>query len=217
MLTILYSDSHIAVCVKPAGVLSQDAGERSMPGLLKSRLKRDYVVPVHRLDQAVGGVMVYALSEKAAASLSRAIQEKELEKTYLAVLRGTPEKSEDTLEDLLFHDRNRSKTYVVDRQRKGVKDAKLSYAVLEGAGEWTLVKVRLYTGRTHQIWVQFASRKLPLVGDGKYGGKEPGTALGLWSWKLAFPHPVTKKTMEFTYLPPNVEPWEAFSNVHHES
>lgn len=201
MLKILYVDSQIVVCVKPAGVLSQDVGERSMPQLLKQQLGVEYVGVVHRLDKEVGGVMVYALSQKAAADLSRAVQEHRLEKIYEAVLRGVPEEPSAVLEDLLFHDKNRNKTYVVNRQRKGVKDAKLEYEVLKAGKDRALIRVRLHTGRTHQIRVQFASRGIPLVGDGKYGGKEPGVPLCLWSCQLSFAHPVTKKPMTFSQEP----------------
>ena len=197
MLEILHLDSHIVVCVKPAGVLSQDAGENSMPALLRRQLGAEQVLVVHRLDKEVGGIMVFALTQQVAAKLSRAVQERQLEKIYYAVLRGVPAEPSGTLEDLLFHDKSRNKTYVVDRLRKGVKDAKLDYQLLEHQEDRALVRIRLHTGRTHQIRVQFASRKLPLVGDGKYGGKEPGTALRLWARELSFPHPITGKRMEF--------------------
>ncbi len=209
-MEILYVDAHIAVAVKPAGVLSQDSGENSMPQLLKNRLDADQVFAVHRLDREVGGVMVFALTRQAAAALSRAIQDRAVEKTYLAVLRGKPQDETAVLQDLLFHDRQRNKTYVVNRQRKGVKDAMLSYLVLEQAQEHTLVQVQLYTGRTHQIRVQFASRKLPLVGDEKYGGKECGSTLALWCHRLSFPHPVSGQQLVFTKLPPPVKPWCRF-------
>lgn len=176
MIEVLYSDAHMVVCLKPAGVLSQDGGADSMPQLLKEQLKVRQVYPIHRLDKAVGGVMVYALTQTAAAALSRAVQERTLQKTYLAVLHGMPDREEDALEDLLFHDKTKNKTYVVNRLRKGVKPAKLSYRVLEQAQGDTLVRVFLYTGRTHQIRVQFASRKLPLVGDRRYGGKDAAAA-----------------------------------------
>lgn len=201
MLTILYQDCDIVVCVKPAGVLSQDAGPRSMPEMLRQMLGAEYVSVVHRLDKEVGGVMVFALNEKAAAGLARAVQERKLEKIYQAVLNGIPQEKAATLDDLLYHDQKRNKTFVVDRQRKGVKDARLDYEVLRTGTSRSLVKVKLHTGRTHQIRVQFAGRKLPLVGDGKYGGKEPGVPLCLWSWKLAFEHPITKKQMSFTQDP----------------
>lgn len=210
-MEILYADQHIAVAIKPAGVLSQDAGENSMPRLLGKALSAEQVHVIHRLDKEVGGVMVFALSQKAAAELSRTVQERKMEKLYLAVLRGVPAEEEGVLEDLLFHDRQRNKTYVVDRQRKGVKDARLEYAVLKKGEDWTLVRIRLHTGRTHQIRVQFASRKLPLVGDGKYGGKAAGAALGLWCHSLTFPHPINGELLTFTQDPPPAAPWEIFT------
>ena len=210
MVEILYSDAHIVVCLKPAGVLSQEGSGDSMPQLLKEQLQVRAVYPVHRLDKAVGGVMVYALTQKAAAELSCAVQERTLEKTYMAILRGVPENESGDLEDLLFHDKMKNKTYVVNRSRKGVKPAKLTYCILEQKGERTLVAVRLHTGRTHQIRVQFASRKMPLVGDGRYGGKETGTDLALWSCGLAFAHPVTGERMSFRRVPPDTLPWSEF-------
>ncbi len=208
MCSILYSDSHIVVCIKPAGVLSQEPG---MPALLKAQLSCEAVHVVHRLDKEVGGLMVYALTQKAAAGLSRAIQERTLQKEYLAVLTGVPTEPSAALEDLLFHDQRRNKTYVVDRQRKGVKDARLDYTVLKQTQTHALVHVRLHTGRTHQIRVQFASRQLPLAGDRKYGGKCADKTLALWSHRLAFPHPITGKPMDFQAPPPQELPWSQFN------
>lgn len=210
-MELLYADRHIAVCVKQAGMLSQDSGENSVPFALRQQLDAEEVHVVHRLDREVGGVMVYALTKKAAAGLSKAVQAHQLKKIYHAVLRGIPKEPGGVLEDLLFHDKMKNKTYVVNRVRKGVKDARLEYTVLRTAGERALVRIRLHTGRTHQIRVQFASRQLPLVGDGKYGGKEAGSALGLWSTELSFPHPITGKTMTFTAKPPEETPWKEFT------
>ncbi len=209
-MEILFSDAHIVVCVKPAGLVSQDAGEAGVPEQLRKALRSEEIYTVHRLDREVGGVMVYARTQKAAAALSQSVQDKRLVKVYLAVLNGIPDMPEATLEDLLFHDKQKNKTYVVKRSRKGVKDAKLDYTVLKTAEGQSLVKVRLHTGRTHQIRVQFASRGLPLYGDGKYGGKAEKSGFGLWSYRLSFPHPVTGDRMEFERLPPETVPWTVF-------
>ena len=128
--------------------------------------------------------MVYAKTQASAAWFSREIQQGNLKKEYLAVVRGAPEADSGELNDLLLHDVRKNKSYVVNRMRGGVKKARLSYAVLEKQPDRTLVQVRLFTGRTHQIRVQFASRKLPLMGDGRYGGGSG--ELALWSVRLTF-------------------------------
>lgn len=209
MIPILYRDDHVVVCVKPCGVVSQDAGENSLPGLLRTQLKTEYIGVVHRLDKEVGGVMVFALHQKSAAHLSRSVQEHRFKKRYLAVLCGHPAEEAAVLEDLLYHDKTKNKTYVVSKQRKGVKPASLEYSLLETTPQHSLVQVLLHTGRTHQIRVQFASRKLPLAGDRKYGGSSGN--IGLWSYKLAFPHPQTGELVTIKSLPPAELPWSEFS------
>lgn len=185
-MEILEQNAAYVVCIKPAGIPSQGEGLDAMPARLAAEVSGE-IYPVHRLDQAVGGVMVYARTKQAAAALSRAIQEGRMEKDYLAVLIKPMAEASGTLRDLLYHDRVKNKTYVVKRKRNGVKEAVLDYETLASGAEGTLVRVHLHTGRTHQIRVQFASRGCPLAGDGKYGGK--GSAPLLWSYRLAFPDP----------------------------
>lgn len=205
-MEILYEDKFIIVCVKDAGVLSESGG---MPELLKESTGAKDIFCVHRLDKDVGGVMVYAKTSRAAGKLSAAIARKDLRKEYLAVVEGqVPEWG--TMRDLLFHDVRRNKTYVVNRERKGVKEALLDYRTLSSADGLSLVYITLFTGRSHQIRVQFASRKMPLAGDGKYGSSHRSLPLGLWSYSLTFPHPVTGKTMFFKKSPPCLSPWDKF-------
>ena len=185
-MEILEQNAAYVVCIKPAGIPSQGEGLDAMPVRLAAEVGGE-IYPVHRLDQAVGGVMAYARTKQAAAALSRAIQEGRMEKDYLAVLTKPMAEASGTLRDLLYHDRVKNKTYVVKRKRNGVKEAVLDYETLASGAEGTLVCVHLHTGRTHQIRVQFASRGCPLAGDGKYGGK--GSAPLLWSYRLAFPDP----------------------------
>ena len=214
MLEIVYDDAHIAVCVKPVGTAAQGEVPGAMPQLLRAQLGCEAVFPVHRLDQIVGGVMVYAKTQPAAAALSRQVQAGELQKEYLAVLRGAPQRQADTLCDLLYHDRTKNKTFVVTRKRAGAREARLAYTLVQrvpdGAGWLSLVRVQLFTGRTHQIRAQFASRKLPLLGDGKYGGGDNRCACSLWSYRLRFSHPISGAEMTFTRLPPDSFPWNLF-------
>ena len=214
MPEILYADAAVAVVVKPAGVLSQGDAEDAMPVLLQKQLG-GAIFPVHRLDQPTGGVMVYARTaartQDAAAKLSAQMQSEAFGKEYLAVLDGAPEPAEGELHDLLFFDRQKGKSYAVRRKRAGVKDARLTYCVLAQAEGLTLVRVRLYTGRTHQIRVQFSSRGWPLTGDGKYGSRNNRCAPALWSAELHFAHPVTGETLIFRSQPPEAYPWTLFS------
>lgn len=188
-MELLYCDKDIVVCVKPVGM---DA-EHDVPAALGGE-----IFPIHRLDKNVGGVMVYAKTRQAAAALSRAVQEGTMVKEYVALVHGCPPESGDW-EDLLWKDSRKNKVYVVNRERRGVKKARLEYRRLT-AGETSLVRIRLHTGRSHQIRVQFASRKFPLVGDHKYGSRDEATAPMLFSCKLTFPW--KDKTWEFETLPP---------------
>lgn len=180
-MDILYQTKDIVVCIKPVGVDS----EKGMPGLLAEALGGSFY-PVHRLDQGVGGLMVFARSPKAAAELGILIAQGQLSKEYLALIHGCPEDTEGRMEDLLWKDSRKNKVYVVSRQRAGVKKAALRYRVLR-KGEKSLVRVYLQTGRSHQIRVQFASRGFPLVGDHKYGSRSRETQIHLFSAALEFP------------------------------
>ena len=210
MPKILYEDTHLLLIEKPVGIPSQDAEGDCVPRRL---IDRGYSVKVaHRLDKPTGGVMVYARTDKAAAKLSATVGQHDLfQKEYLAVVQGCPNDAEGTYTDLLYHDVRKNKSYAVDRQRKGVREAKLDYTVLEtvktNEGTFSLVRVRLHTGRTHQIRVQFASRKMPLYGDSRYGGVK-GARLGLWSHRLTLPHPVTDKGLTAESRPDwETAPW----------
>ncbi|MBQ8228185.1 MAG: RluA family pseudouridine synthase [Clostridia bacterium] len=207
-IEILYEDEYLIFAVKPIGVLSQKGNGENMIDLLSQN--RGEVYPVHRLDTAVGGVMVFAKTPQSAAKMSALVSKNEIEKQYLAVLQGNPEQENDTLVDLLFKDSRKNKSFVVKRERKGVKKASLEYNLISSKDDLSLVKVKLHTGRTHQIRVQFASRKLPLLGDGKYGSKCNKCSVALWSNSLKFVHPYTKKEIGFTASPPDRFPWNIF-------
>ena len=179
-MEILYSDRELAVCIKPVGLDS----ELQVPAALKEQLGGE-VFPIHRLDKNVGGVMVYARTKQAAAALSKTVQEGSMVKEYVAMVHGAPPESGDW-EDLLWKDPKKNKVFVVKRQRGGVKKARLEYRVLR-SGNTSLVRVRLHTGRSHQIRVQFSSRGYPLVGDHKYGSRDERTEPMLFSCRITFP------------------------------
>ena len=191
-MEILYSDSGIAVCVKPVGLDS----ETQVPEQLKEALGGE-VYPIHRLDKNVGGVMVYARTKQAAAQLSKAVQEGTMVKEYVALVHGTPPLSGDW-EDLLWKDSAKNKVFAVKRERKGVRKARLEFTCLR-AGDPSLVHIRLHTGRSHQIRVQFASRGFPLVGDHKYGSRDAAMSPALFSRRITFPW--KGKTQVFEALP----------------
>ena len=188
-MEILYSDRELAVCVKSVGMDS----EKEVPGALREALGGE-IYPIHRLDRNVGGVMVYARTRSAAAALSRMAREGSLVKEYVAMVHGTPPETGDW-EDLLWKDSARNKVFVVKRERKGVKSARLEFIRLT-AGEASLVRIRLHTGRSHQIRVQFASRGFPLVGDHKYGSRDEQTAPMLFSCRLSFPWKGERRVFE---------------------
>ena len=211
MFDILFEDNHIIAVKKPVGMLSEDSeSSESLPLALKKELNSD-IYTLHRLDKPVGGVIIYAKTKKSAADFSRLITENKLTKTYLAVIEGCPDKKDGRMEDLLFKDSRKNKTFVVKRMRKGVKPASLKYKVIATVNNLSLVEIELETGRSHQIRVQFASRKHPLCGDGKYGSRDNRCTIALFSHKASFAHPETKEELCITALPDyNEYPWSLF-------
>ena len=207
-MELVYVDDDILVCLKPARVLSTDE-PGGVPDLAREALgdlKAD-VRTVHRLDRVVSGLMVLARNAKAASELSRQIRENEFEKEYLAVVHGRPKADSGTLRDLLGRDKARKMTFVADAPAKGVQEAVLDYRLLNTAEQMSRVRIRLHTGRTHQIRVQFSSRGMPLVGERKYCELNDPCEIALWSYRIAFTHPKTGEQMEFIHDPPDVYPW----------
>lgn len=221
-MKILYEDKYLLVCEKPVGVESQlsSKNKTDMPTLLSDYRREKgedaYVGVVHRLDTATGGVMIYSKREDMTGKLSALVQSGDYKKVYLAVVHGEPTEMSGEMRDLLFHDKQRNKSFVCDKKRSGVKEAILNYRVLgtsvgENGEKRSLVEIELVTGRTHQIRVQFASRKMPLVGDGKYGSRDNKATCALWSHRVEFTHPVTKKTVAVASAPDKSYPWDLFN------
>lgn len=207
-MELIYQDKDIIVCVKPPRVLSTDE-PGGVPELVRQELgdPSANVRTVHRLDRTVSGLMVLARRSKAAAELSRQIREGEFQKEYVAVLHGRPEAEEGELRDLLLRNKQERKTYIVSTPGKDVQEAILDYQVINRREDLTRVRIRLKTGRTHQIRVQFSGRGLPLVGDRKYSTLTDDCEIALWSYRLAFRHPYSGEPMEFILEPPAVYPW----------
>lgn len=227
-MNILYEDAVLVVLDKPAGLSS----EEGVPAALRQLWGQPdaFVGVVHRLDTGVSGLMVFARTPGAAAALSRQItqsqnayavqdgraegraEEPQFIKQYRAVIAGGPDEAlpaEGTLRDWLFKDSRRGRVFPVSRPRKGVREAVLEYRIVKMAGEMSLAEITLHTGRTHQIRVQFASRKHPLAGDGKYGSRVKGS-IALQSCGLQFLHPETGKPMAFTLPLPEGAFWKPF-------
>lgn len=208
-IRIAYRDRWMIVVEKPFGLRSEEgAPEDGVPDVitaLKAQLGLSYLAPLHRLDAAAGGLLMLGCDREKVGKLSAAVAERQVEKDYLAVVHGRPEADEGEMRDLLFHDSGRNRTFVVQRMRKGVREASLSYRVLgtrdcDGA-PLSLVRVRLHTGRTHQIRVQFSSRGMSLYGDGRYGARDGKVDLALWSYRLSMQHPLTGKPLCVEALP----------------
>ena len=211
-MRVIYEDEHIIVCHKEAGEMSEGETDRCLPCIISSYLKEQrgtdaVVYPVHRLDKETEGLIVYALNKNAAAALSEDIKEGHFAKEYLALCHGVPDMPGGALSDLLYYDRKRGKSFVVTRERAGVKKALLEYEVINRAGDLSQLKIKLHTGRTHQIRVQLASRGHCLAGDRRYGApKDDGYKnIALLSHRLSFSHPKTKEVLEFTAESDNVK------------
>ena len=227
-MNILYEDAALVVLDKPAGLSS----EEGVPAALRQLWGQPdaFVGVVHRLDTGVSGLMVFARTPGAAAALSRqitqsqnayAVQDGRAEgkpevpqfiKRYRAVIAGGPDEAlpaEGTLRDWLFKDSRRGRVFPVSRPRKGVREAVLEYHIVRQTQDACLAEITLHTGRTHQIRVQFASRKHPLWGDGKYGSRQKGS-IALQSCGLRFVHPDTGKPMAFSLPLPAAAPWKEF-------
>lgn len=208
-MEIIYQDQDMVVCVKPPRVLSTDE-PGGMPELVRQALGTEDIRTVHRLDRVVSGLMVLARNADSASELSRQIREGQFEKEYLAVVHGHPKEDSGELRDLLLRDKARKMTMVTAEPGKGVQEAILTYQVLAKNDTMSRVRIRLQTGRTHQIRVQFASRGLPLVGERKYSTVEDPCEIALWSYRLAFTHPKTGEPMAFVLEPPDIYPWGDF-------
>ena len=213
-MDIIYYDDNIIVAIKPAGVISTDE-PGGMPSLLRQALGNENadIRTVHRLDQVVSGLMVFAQNPETASALSRQIRAGEFKKTYLAVVLGVPQARKGRMEDILLRSKEQRKTFVVNKPCRGSQEAVLDYEVLGTRAELSLVRIYLQTGRTHQIRCQFSSRGLPLWGDQKYSTLPDDGPIALWSHCLHFAHPETGEVLYFEQQPPDCYPWDRFTEL----
>ncbi len=240
-IKIIYEDNHLLVVEKPVNMLTQgdQTGDDDLLTALKEDIKVRYSKPgnvylglVHRLDRPVGGAMVFAKTSKAASRLSEQIRTREFDKSYMAVIHGVPEKLSDTLVHYLVKDERTNTVRIVPNPESAdhpdlshpsrssgsagradtAKKAILDYTVKDTCEGYSLVHIRLHTGRPHQIRVQFAAIGHPLYGDQKYGpsANKPGMQLALWSVEVGFIHPVLKEQVSFSSTPPSIYPWNLF-------
>ena len=219
MIKILHSDKFIVAAVKPCGVLSEPSPteDESVLSLVSVQEKLPPLFPIHRLDRNVSGIILMAKNKNAAGKFSGLVSDRSVEKEYLAIVHGRPSEEYGIYKDLLFKDSQSNKSFVTDTMRKGVKEASLEYRVLASSesedGVLSLVRVKLHTGRTHQIRVQFSSRKTPLFGDGKYGSHTNRGEIALFSARMSFVHPFTKKYTDIRTLPDITGyPWSLFED-----
>ena len=217
-VTVLQEDNHLLVVEKPVNIPVQgdDSGDKDLLTHLKEDLKVRYQKPgnvylglVHRLDRPVGGVMVFAKTSKAASRLSDILRKREMDRTYLAVVRGVPQKKKGILEHYLYKDTKKNKVHTVSATHADGKKAVLEYETISSTEQLSLLSIRLHTGRSHQIRVQLSASGWPLYGDQKYGQQvnRPGQQIALWAHELEFVHPTTKETVQVQSQPPNEYPW----------
>ena len=219
--TVLYEDNHLLVVVKEQNLAScpDESGDKNLLDLLKGYVKEKYqkqgnvyIGLVHRLDRPTGGVMVFAKTSKAAGRLSEQMRSGDFEKRYLAVLNGAPNPESGKLTGWLKKNTVNNMVYLSTEGTDGAKYAALDYRVLEKKGTLALTEIKLHTGRSHQIRVQFAGIAHPVYGDMRYGGEYAQKGrLALWAYSLTFTHPVTKERMRFISGPSAEEGvWKVF-------
>lgn len=220
MLKIIHEDNHVLVVIKPQNVPSQEdsSKDKDMLTMVKEYLKEKYNKPgnvyaglVHRLDRPTGGVMVFAKTSKAASRLAEQIKTGDFQKTYLAVVNGSPKVNYEQLTNYLAKNETLNKVQIVPQLVDGAKIAKMEYNLMQKSEKLSLLKIHLFTGRSHQIRVQLKGIGLPIYGDAKYGNGERGN-LALWAYELKFLHPTTRVPMTFQVYPPTEErPWNEFN------
>lgn len=227
-INIFYEDNHIIVVDKPPKLPCQKdkTEDADLLSILQEKLSKEhniknpYIGLIHRLDRPVGGVILYAKTKFSTSNLSRQVQERSINKEYLAIICGNPEEKSGTLKDYLLKLKTINMSKVVNKDTKGSKEAILDYNIIETIeteefGPLSLVRINLKTGRHHQIRVQLSHHKMPLWGDTKYNKtftkRKEWNQIALWSHSLTFNHPKNNKELTFKSIPYNEYPWNLFN------
>lgn len=223
-IPILFEDNHLLLVEKPVNIPVQEdsSGDLDFLTLLKKDLKVRYQKPgnvylglVHRLDRPVGGAMVFAKTSKSASRLSDMIRRHAIERKYYAVVHGKPKKKKGQLVHYLYKNKKKNQVFTVSSDHPQGKKAVLDYEVVESKKEFSLLSIKLHTGRPHQIRVQLSATGTPIFGDQKYGAhlNTPGQQIALWAYSLQLEHPVKKEPIQINSLPPHSFPWNLWETV----
>lgn len=226
-MEVIYDDNQVVVALKPANIPTQadNSGDEDMLSKVKAFVKEKFnksgeafIGLVHRLDRPTAGVMVFARNSKSASRLTAQIQNGEFQKTYYAVVKGSPKKPKDRLINYLKKDEANNKVSLCSLSEIGAKKAVLDYEVLAKHEGLSLLKINLETGRSHQIRVQLSGIGCPVFGDAKYGidvaPNSKTTNLALWAGELEFKHPTEDKVLVFKVNPPEKSPWNLFKHIY---
>jgi 23S rRNA pseudouridine1911/1915/1917 synthase len=224
MPEILYEDNHIIAINKKSSqiVQSDKTGDEPLVELLKNYIKqRDnkpgnvYIGVVHRLDRPVGGVIIFAKTSKSLIRLNDMFRAGEIRKTYLAIVKNAPPKEHDTLTHYLYRNEQQNKSYPYDFPKKNTKEARLEYTVMGKSDNYIMLKIRLFTGRHHQIRCQLAAIGSPIKGDLKYGfdRSNKDASISLIAYSISFIHPVKQEPVSITAPFPNTDVWNFFNNI----
>jgi len=224
-LDILYEDNHLIAVNKTGSDLVQgdETGDEPLSDKVKEYIKEKYNKPgdvflgvVHRLDRPVTGVVLFARTSKALSRMNKMFQDKEVKKTYWAVVQNLPDEDEATLRHFILKDSIKNKSYAFPKMRPGAKEAILTYRHISSAAKYHLLEVDLQTGRHHQIRCQLAKIGSPIRGDLKYGFSRSNTngGISLHARRISFLHPVKQEPVEIVApVPKDDNLWREFANV----
>ena len=223
-MEVIYEDNHIIIVNKQSGEIVQGdkTGDRPLSDIVKDYIKTKYQKPgavflgvVHRLDRPVSGLVVFARTSKALTRLNKMFAEGEVHKTYWAIVKNAPREAEGTLEHWLVRNEKQNKSYAYDKEKPNTKKAVLKYRIIGHSDNYTLLEVRLLTGRHHQIRCQLAAMGCPIKGDLKYGAtrSNPDGSISLMARRVEFVHPVSKETIIAEAPIPDEPLWKALTGL----